>query len=139
MSAQGNLRIEIIPGKSIGPLRFGMTREEVGRAIQTFAGERTTLEDLNIEVKYDVHGRCNEQRIRIFNNPHEITFHGHIVRDNQESVQDLFAHLFPDAEMQHSYACREWPSLGVIAVKWESSDDWLDSLWLVPVVDKQNR
>jgi hypothetical protein len=129
----GPTTIEIVPGKSIGPFQFGMTSDEVAQVLRVFTNGEASLSDLMIEVRFDSECRCCELRIQIFNNPNTITLNGQTVSNNQESLIELFAEIYPDAELRRSYACREWPSLGVSAVKWESSDDWIDSLFLVPV------
>ena len=111
-----------------------MTQEQADQALRSHFAENTSLDDMGIQIQLDASGHCCELMIRVFNNPVPIILEGHRLNDiDINPLVKLIGDIFPSAVMDRSYAARSWPDLGLCAVKWESSDDWVDSLKLTPV------
>jgi hypothetical protein len=132
---------EIIPGKSIGPFRLGMTSSEIHEAIHSLGGDGSlSLEPLGIVawsrgndggwINTTEAGKCVRLGIRVFNNDHEIVLKGQ--RVNDISNEDAIALLESLAEkVSHSYGGFDATSAGIEAVRWENSDLWIDSFFVM--------
>lgn len=132
---QAGASIEIVPGRAIGPSHLGMTVEQLGQAVRTWTDATKTSVDLGIEAWFDENGHCSKLSIRVFNNKHTVMLGGYNVNDIDEAtLLKLFELLYPGVEVHRSYASRSLPALGLETVKWESSDDWIDSFFVVPPV-----
>ena len=95
--------LEIVPGKSIGPFRLGMTLQEIEEALRSLSPDAPTLEDLGIRTDFpkedtpDNQKRCNRLEIRVVNNDHTLLLHGQPVNDISNSDADsLFSSISPD-------------------------------------------
>jgi hypothetical protein len=133
--------IEIIPGESIGPFRLGMTSTDIEAAIHSLGADvPTTLEDLGLVawsrgddgnwVNTEEAGRCVRLGIRVYNNDHEIFLKGQKVNNigNDEAIQ-LFESFA--GKVSHSYGGFDAAKAGIDAVRWENSDPWIDSIFVM--------
>lgn len=129
--------LEIVPGKSIGPFRLGMTLQEIEEALRSLSPDAPTLEDLGIRTDFpkedtpDNQKRCNRLEIRVVNNDHTLLLHGQPVNDISNSDADsLFSSISPD--VRRSYACLSLEEAGIEAIRWEHSDDWIYCFFVIP-------
>jgi hypothetical protein len=129
--------LEIVPGKSIGPFRLGMTSQEINDAMRLFSSEPLTLEDLGMMADFpkeetpDSQKRCNRLQIRVVNNDHTLLLRGQPVNDISNADADsLFSSISPD--VRRSYACLSLEEAGIEAIRWEHSDDWIYCFFVIP-------
>ena len=133
--------IEIIPGESIGPFRLGMTSTELDEAIRSLGADvPITLDDLGIVawsrgddggwINTNDAGSCVRLGIRVCSNDHEILLKGQRVNDigNDEAIQ-LFESFA--GKVSHSYGGFDAAKAGIDAVRWENSDPWIDSIFVM--------
>jgi hypothetical protein len=134
---------EITPGESIGPFRLGMTREvtEGLNILPMETGEDGSVaifRSVGVSVFYDVSGKCEKIEARVwggFLSPGEhvvkCLLGGRIVNDlSERDACELFKSISPD--IKYGYASFELPSVGLGALKWEASDDFLYAIYVVP-------
>lgn len=129
--------LEIVPGKSIGPFRLGMTIQEINDAMRSLTSEPLTLEDLGMRADFpkgetpEDHKRCNRLEIRVVNNDHTLLLLGQPVNDISNADADsLFSSISP--AMRRSYACLSLEEAGIEAIRWEHSDDWIYCFFVIP-------
>jgi hypothetical protein len=132
--------IEIVPGRSIGPFRLGMTSFEIHEALYSLGGDGAfSLESLGIVAWSRVHDgrwinmtegvKCVTLGIRVYNNGHEIVLKGRRVNDiSNEDAVALFESFAEN--VSHSYGGFDAVSAGIKAVRWENSDPWIDSIFI---------
>lgn len=128
--------LEVIPGKSIGPFRLGMTAQDVESALRAFAPERT-LWDLGIVVHFaetgepGVEARCSRISVCVVGNSGDVVLFGRRVNeiDRDEAASLLASSGFP---LRRSYSYCEIEKIGIQAFRWESSDDWIYAFDVVP-------
>lgn len=133
--------IEILPGESIGPLRLGMNSTEMDEAIRSLGAEvPITLDDLGIVawsrgdeggwINTTEAGQCARLGIRVYNNDHNIFLEGQRVNNigNNEAIQ-LFESFA--GKVSHSYGGFDAAKAGIDAVRWENSDPWIDSIFVM--------
>jgi hypothetical protein len=134
--------IEIVPGKSIGPFRLGMTWPEIEEALRSISTDTPlTLDVLGI-VAWTSDGRggwkmpeaserCEQLGIRVYNNEHPILLIGQLVNNiSNENAIRLFESFA--GTMVHSYGGFDAAQAGIDAVRWENSDPWIDSIFVMP-------
>jgi len=129
--------LEIIPGKSIGPFRLGMTQQEIEEALRSMSPDASTLEDLGIIASFpkeetsDGTKRCNRLEIRVVNNDHTLLLLGQPVNDiNNADAACLLSSISPD--VRRSYACLSLEEAGIEAIRWEHSDEWIYCFFIIP-------
>jgi hypothetical protein len=146
---------EIVPGRSIGPFRLGMTREEVeeldigpGRELDDGSGTHYPLVEVDesapqeasgypepgVQVHYGPTGRCHRLQA-IFHRPDAPLFslQGRLV--NGMTGTELLALLHSLAsDAQVVYASIESREAGLVATKWEASDERIMSIAVVPAL-----
>lgn len=123
-------RYEIIPGESIGPFRLGMTREEVEKLnihpIEMFRDSSgADFPSVGVKVHYDESGKCTGIEARVFGFGTAIfALAGRVVNDlSDRDARELFRSISSD--IRFFYGCFDLPSVGLRAVEWESSDDFI--------------
>lgn len=135
------ITFEIVPGESIGPFRLGMTASEIQTAIRTLSDDPSVnLESLGIVAWHNaINGmaavnetdRCDRLGIRVYNNEHSVVLKGQPVNNiSNADAKSLFALIA--GELQHSYGGFGSESKGIDAVRWENSDPWIDSIFVMP-------
>jgi hypothetical protein len=137
-------QFEIVPGRSIGPFRLGMSREEVLEIARALIPQEPRLdmdalwgvlwEELALDLDYDEHGRCTRIQARIFSgqddNPTFI-LRDHVVNNADEGgTLALFRSISP--RLEFSYGSVDVPTAGLHAVKWESSDSFFFAIGVFP-------
>jgi len=139
--AEMNLSLGIVPGRSIGPFQLGMTALEIEEALRTLSPESPlTLEALGIVAwSRDSRGwtsvegsnRCEHLGIRVYNNDHTILLMGQQVNNisNEDAIR-LFESF--GGKLSHSYGGFDAVEVGIDAVRWENSDPWIDSIFVMP-------
>lgn len=135
------LTIEIVPGQSIGPFRLGMTAPEIEEALRSLSPESpVTLEALGVVAwSSDSRGwtsvegssRCEQLGIRVYNNDHAILLMGQPVNNisNEDAIR-LFESFA--GKLSHFYGGFDAEEAGIKAVRWEDSDPWIDSIFVMP-------
>lgn len=118
-----------------------MTSTELAEAIRSFgAGVPIALKDLGIVawsrgddddwIDTAEAGECVRLGIRVYNNAHNILLKGHKVNNigNEEAIQlfESFAEV-----VSRSYGGFDVPTAGIDAVRWEDSDPWIDSIFVM--------
>lgn len=143
------LTIEIVPGKSIGPFRLGMTSSEIEESLRSLATEESlNLDTLGI-VAWSSDGRggwkspegsecCERLGIRVYNNDHLVLLMGKPVNNISNEDAIVLFQSFAGA-ISHSYGGFDAPQAGIDAVRWENSDPWIDSFFVMPPVETQPR
>jgi hypothetical protein len=129
--------LEIVPGKSIGPFRLGMTAQEIEAALQSLSPESLTVDDLGIIASFpkeetpDGQKCCNQLEIRVYNNPHTVLLLGQPVNDmsNSDAIR-LLSLISPD--VRHEYACLSVTEAGIEAIRWEHAYDWIYCFFVIP-------
>jgi len=122
--------VEIVPGKSIGPFVLGMSRDQIDQAWEEWVSRSDApIPDLAVDYRLNAEGRCHELWIRVINNENTLRLDGESVNDiDVDIVVERMRNRYPEHECVWSYACRSWPKLGLEVVKWESTDEWVDSI-----------
>lgn len=132
--------IDIIPGESIGPIRLEMTSPEIKEAILSFPSQtQLTLDDLGIvawsrgenhSLNSVEEGPCVRLGIRVWNTSHEIRLWGQSVNNiSNDDAVTLFERYA--GKLAHSYGGFDSVKAGVDAVRWEDSDPWIDSIFVM--------
>jgi hypothetical protein len=129
--------LEIVPGKSIGPFRLGMTMQEIEEALRSLSSEPLTLDDLGVIASFpkeeapDGQKHCNQLEIRVFKNDHTVLLLGQPVNgiSNTEAA-DLLSSISPN--VRHSYACLSVTEAGIEAIRWEHSDASIYCFFVIP-------
>lgn len=120
---QAGTELQIVAGRSIGPLRLGMARQEIERM-------QLDADGLGLWIAYDSNDRCAKLSVRVFNNPIRVILAGTVLNDiDAERARALFGKIA--GTLHDRYAGFDIPSAGISAVKWEASDDWIDSILVV--------
>jgi hypothetical protein len=80
---------------------------------------------------------CEQLGIRVYRNQHTIILHRERVNDisNDDAIR-LFESFTGDLE--HSYGGFESKRVGIQAVRWEDSDPWIDSIFVMPTENRQS-
>lgn len=134
------LTFEIVPGESIGPFRLGTTASEIQAAIRTLSDDPSVnLESFGIVAWHNaVNGmaavsetdRCDRLGVRVYNE-HSVVLKGQPVNNiSNEEAKSLLGLIA--GELQHSYGGFGSESKGIDAVRWENSDPWIDSIFVMP-------
>lgn len=128
--------LEIVPGKSIGPFRLGMTPQEIQAELRSLSPDVLTLDDLGVIASFpkeetpDDQKGCYRLEIRVFKNDHPVLLLGQPVNDI--SISDaarLLSSISPD--VRHSYAWSSIAEAGIEAIRWEHSDDWIHCFFVM--------
>ena len=109
----------IVPGKSIGPFKLGMTRAEISEQPLRPNSPSTGFPSPGVSVDYDQDGRCNKLHA-VFSyrrEPPIFTLFGHVVNGMKES---RFRALVGG---RGTYSGSVAPARGIRAAKWEHSDE----------------
>lgn len=134
---------DIVPGRSIGPILLGMTRDEVWalglgpcRDLDDASGIFFPMTDgpharEGITAQFGADGRC--RRIEAFFAPGPPLFRlrGRLVNDfPAAAVEEIFRELTPD--VRRSYGAIEAPAAGISGCRWERDDLCLCSIDVFP-------
>ncbi len=144
---------EITPGKSIGPFKLGMTRDQIEAMnihpkqdfddhsgayyplvnIGEDALQRTRQPAPGVNVHYDASGKCHKITAVFGYKPSLpiFTLYGRTVNGmTDKEVASILGSTV--ADVSFSYASVYSPSAGLRAIKWEASDDHIMSIQVVP-------
>lgn len=144
---------EIVPGKSIGPLELGMTKEQIEelgisprRDFEDGSGAYYPLVDIDeetlrkahyprpgVNVHYDASGVCHRiDAIFAYDlSPPVFTLYGHVVNGlTDRQIASILQSIVSDVEF--SYASVKSTSAGLLATKWEASDDHIMAIQIMP-------
>ena len=125
-------RYEIVPGKSIGPFKLGMTRAEIEalniRPMEVFQDEAgAAFAAQGVNVKYDDSGTCRQIKACVFGSGTagiEFSLAGRCVNGIAErEAQELFGCISSD--IRYFYGGFALPSAGLKALKWEAGDEFI--------------
>ena len=101
-----NFDLIVEPGSGIGPVKLGMTRQE----IESLDVE---LSDDRFRVGFDDEGRCNEIELQVFNNPRPDLLSGHDLNNiSIEKTEEIFLSTFGDNATDRE-------DLGIRCLEWE--------------------
>lgn len=113
------LCVEIIPGKSIGPIRLGMTRDEIAK-FGKHAGSD------HMEYEYDASGRCSKitvspvcraNRFLPESEPFVLMLAGHELFDlNVKTIRELFD--IGAKEIEYEMCAEVYPTIGLL-LEWD--------------------
>ena len=99
------------PGICVGPVKLGMTKEEV-------ASLGVDLNDDTFRVSFDDDGKCNEIQVLVFNNDQPVLLQGHDLNNiSAAETRVIFDRLFAAADSDQKH-------LGFKCCKWEFGDDF---------------
>ena len=126
-------RYEIVPGESIGPFKLGMAREEIEALDSRPLAPQNGMPRPGVVVRYDEEDRCC-RILATFSydaSPPIFTLFGQTVNGMTEGQ---FAALLGSAgsDVQLSYAAVGSRSAGILAAKWERTDDHIMSIAVMP-------
>ncbi len=144
---------EIIPGKSIGPFKLGMTRDQIEeldirprKEFEDGSGAYYPLVDIDeealrkvryphpgVSVYYDASGVCHKiDAIFAYDpSPPVFTLYGHIVNGMTDTgVASILQSIASDVKF--FYASVYSLSAGLRATKWEASDDHIMAIQVMP-------
>lgn len=141
--ASDRARFAIRPGASIGPFHLGMTVAEAQEAAVTLAvptsafvtaPEPVALDALGLVLRFDLQGKCQEIEARIFDASQEhpiFTLRGQEVNNLSEpDAEALFRTL--SRTIEFGYGTMDVPEIGLHAVKWEATDDFIFAISVRP-------
>jgi hypothetical protein len=128
-----NERYEIVPGESIGPFKLGMTRGEIEALDSRPLAPHKGMPRPGVVVLYDDEDRCCKilATFSTDGSPPVFTLLGQMVNGMTDGQ---FAALLrtAGADVQHSYAAAGSRSAGILAAKWERTDDHIMSIAVMP-------
>ncbi len=136
------LTLEIVPGESIGPFRLGMTSSEIESTLRQLTDDPSvTLETLGLVARHNTNNgmvaanetdKCDRLGIRVYNNEHSVVLKGQSVNNiGDKDARRLLESIAED--IRHTYGGFGSESKGIDAVRWEDSDTWIDSIFVMPV------
>jgi hypothetical protein len=135
-------RFEVVPGVSIGPVRLGMTREEIralpilrlsetedGAGFDLVARERGPY-DIGADaiVRFDEKGRCKHISVTV-DGACELYLGDESLRSPGSELEGVLQRLGP---IQHGYGSATVPARGVDATKWENGDSFYYMVGVFP-------
>ena len=128
-----NEQYEIVPGESIGPFKLGMPRDEIEALDSRPLAPQNGMPRPGVVVLYDDKDRCCKI-LATFSydaSPPIFTLFGQMVNGMTERQ---FAALLRTvaSDVQLSYAAVGSRSAGILAAKWERTDDHIMSIAVIP-------
>lgn len=117
-----NFDLIVEPGVGVGPVKLGMTRQEVESL-------GVDLADDKFRVHFGDADRCHEIEVLVFNNNRPVVLKGHNLNNiSRRDTEQIFLALFGSKETDRE-------DLGIRCLEWELSDPYFTFVEVTPPKD----